>query len=214
MGGYGSGARFNSRELTTAYVNLDVRTLSQSLPDSEGLWRSIKWSRGGSPRGDIRARVLGELLWLSYRTRRFGGEWRDREYSVTLERTPCHYGGSRLWFRCPAQSCGRRVRILYGGGYFLCRKCMGLSYASQREVERDRAAARADALIDRVRGHTGCLDSFPPRPKGMHSITYDRLRMRCLADQERMMRALATGMGMSMTDLGNDWLDDFSMFNL
>jgi hypothetical protein len=52
---------------------------------------------------------------------------------VGIERTPCHVGGSRPWFICPALGCGRRVAILYGGGIFACRLCFQLAYASARE---------------------------------------------------------------------------------
>ena len=67
-------------------------------------------------------------------TDRDTGEARDHDYPVTIESTPCHFGGKRWWFWCPA--CGRRCRILYVSGasdYFACRICLNLTYRSQQE---------------------------------------------------------------------------------
>lgn len=53
---------------------------------------------------------------LTYR-HRIGdsGDWQDESYPVGLDTTPCHLGGERSWFLCPARGCGKRVAILYGG---------------------------------------------------------------------------------------------------
>jgi anti-anti-sigma factor len=53
------------------------------------------------------------------------------EYGVAIQWTTCHSGGKRPWFVCPAQNCGRRVAILYGGSVFACRHCYRLAYPSQ-----------------------------------------------------------------------------------
>ncbi len=52
---------------------------------------------------------------------------------IWLSYTPCNYGGTRAWFRCPGLPCGRKVAVLYKAGkYFVCRSCCGLRYLSQR----------------------------------------------------------------------------------
>ena len=89
--------------------------------------------------------------------------------------TPCNYGGSRAWFRCPAVDCGRRVAILYGGTIFACRHCYRLAYSSQRENLDDRATRRADKIRDRLEWEPGILNGHGIKPKGMHSRTYQRL---------------------------------------
>jgi hypothetical protein len=81
---------------------------------------------------------------LDYRQRDRGGEWQPERYPVYLDTTPCHMGGERHWFLCPARGCGRRVAILYGGAIFACRHCYRLAYTSQREKPGDRAARKAD----------------------------------------------------------------------
>ncbi len=63
---------------------------------------------------------------------------------IDLEWTSCNYGGSRPWFICPGEGCGRRVAILYGPTLPpLCRQCRGLCYASQRPEQADGREARA-----------------------------------------------------------------------
>ena len=53
---------------------------------------------------------------------------------VAIERTPCHFGGYRPWFRCP--DCWGPVGVLYiRGSRFTCRVCAGLRYRSQSEDE-------------------------------------------------------------------------------
>jgi hypothetical protein len=50
---------------------------------------------------------------------------------IRLTRTPCTFGGSRVWFTCAA--CSTRCAVLYHlGGSFLCRGCHRLAYFSTR----------------------------------------------------------------------------------
>ena len=115
---------------------------------------------------------------LSYRHRRgLGAEWEDVREPVSLEWTPCNFGGKRPWFVCPGDRCGRRVAILYGPGkYFLCRHCSDLRYESQREDKKDRALRRAQKIRQRLGGSANMMEPFPDRPKEMHHDTYMRLR--------------------------------------
>lgn len=73
-------------------------------------------------------------------TDRSSGEKIDNDYKISLTTTACNFGGVRYWFICPLNvngvHCGRRVGKLYlapGGGYFGCRHCYNLSYASRNE---------------------------------------------------------------------------------
>ena len=99
---------------------------------------------------------------------------------MSLEWTPCNFGGERPWFVCPGVvnriACGRRVAILYGPGkYFLCRHCYDLRYESQREDKNNRALRRAQKIRTRLGGSANMMEPFPERPKGMHHDTYMRL---------------------------------------
>jgi len=64
-----------------------------------------------------------------------GGWGSGGAYLVPLDWTRPHFGGRRPWLRCPAQGCGRRVRILYrplGAPVFACRRCHGLTYRARQ----------------------------------------------------------------------------------
>ena len=115
---------------------------------------------------------------LDYRNRSThhnGGEWEPMRYAVLLDRTPCGFGGARVWWRCPAVGCGRRVAVLHGGRVIACRRCNHLAYASQREADDDRATRRADKLRKRLGWEPGILHGNGGKPKGMHWRTYWRL---------------------------------------
>jgi hypothetical protein len=97
---------------------------------------------------------------------------------IALTRTPGTYGGERVWFECPSNSCSRRAVRLYltAAMTFRCRICADLRYESQGYRAPRRAAERAKAIRRRLGGRGVLLDPFPPRPSGMHRKTYARLR--------------------------------------
>lgn len=59
-------------------------------------------------------------------------------YAVSLESSPCRFGGRRFWFTCPDRSspkCTGRCRIIYltqSSQTFRCRECSRLSYTSRQ----------------------------------------------------------------------------------
>lgn len=82
---------------------------------------------------------------------------------IELERTPCYFGGTRVWMTCPR--CGRRAAILYfgnGARRFGCRICYGLAYASQRE----------GLYWGSWNRYLRLSESLKTRPKGMHYKTW------------------------------------------
>ena len=142
MGGLGSSNRYRfDKKTTTDECNaLDVRK-----PHGQGTLRpgahfSSSWSRCGRETGSISGFAYRDWLILSYRYRSgLGGEWEDVKEQVSLEWTPCNFGGERPWFICPGVACGRRVAILYKlRKHLLCRYCYDLRYESQREDNKDR----------------------------------------------------------------------------
>ena len=177
MGGSGSGRRSGGQDTTEGYLRLDVRWMQRKGSLQAGHSGTVDWSRNGSKFATISYRTGIDALTLSYRSRERGGDWEDLEYAIVLTRTACYYGGSRLWFRCPARGCGRRVAVLYGGRIFACRQCRGLAYESQQQSPSDRATDRAWALLKRLKcdGWMTIFDSDPPRPTGMHRSTHARL---------------------------------------
>lgn len=94
---------------------------------------------------------------------------------VAVAWTPCRFGGARPWLVC-ATCRRRRARLyLHGGCWLDCRACLDLAYATTRWDVADR---RLEVLyrIHRRMGGSGGLFAAPPRPRGMHRTTYERLR--------------------------------------
>lgn len=172
MGRYGSG-----KATTNQYQTIDVRYLRRYGFLRPGAFFPLRWTRCGVETRSIQCRTTSASIVLSYIYQPHGSDRSHRmEYPVQFVRTPCHFGGERTWFLCPAPGCGRRVRILYGGGIFACRHCYQLVYESQREQPYDRALRRAQAIRMKLGGSGSMLDLFPDIPKGMHWRTYERLR--------------------------------------
>lgn len=177
MGGIGSGRRwhFDAKATTDNFRALDVRRWARDGLLEPGRAFGWQWTCNGEVTGSINVRAETGRVVLNYRTRSGGGDWRDESYPVQLEATPCHLGGSRQWFLCPALGCGRRVAKLYGGAIFACRHCHQLAYPSQREGYHDRALRRADGIRARLDWFPGTGNGHGPKPKGMHWRTFERL---------------------------------------
>jgi len=169
MGGFGSG-RKSGKRTTIDMLALDIRRLHREGLLVLGHSFTRQWSRNGQPIARIGITVEEHNLMLSYRARRGGDEWEDKQYPIPLTRAACHFGGQRAWFLCPC--CGRRVAVLYGGRIFACRGCNSLVYRSQREDEPYRALRRAQKIQDRL-GWKGPNDW--EKPRGMHWQTFWRL---------------------------------------
>lgn len=176
MGGIGSGRRWGGGKPTTDdYHSLDIRWLKrEGLFEAEG-WRTVTWSRMGEVRSRVELRFSGEVMRLKYKHQSGGGDWEDQQYPVHIDTSPCHLGGERHWFLCPAVGCGRRVAILYAANVFVCRHCLQLAYQSQREEGFDRATRRADRIREKLGWEGGILNGPGPKPKGMHHRTFQRL---------------------------------------
>ena len=176
MGGIGSG-HHGGRPVTTDRRRLDVRLLQRLgllVPGSV---------IGAKPRGSqqelppLQLRVESDDITLTFRRRNDKGDHWTKECHIRLERTPCNYGGSRVWFLCPS-GCGRRVALLYFGehGQLACRHCGDLRYRSQRETRRDRTFRHANKLRKQLGWPPGVAHGHGGKPKGMHWATYRRLR--------------------------------------
>ena len=192
MGGSGSGnrRRHGAKSTTDDYRTLDVRRFMRAgvlRPGYSGGWQ---WTRNGEAVASIQMRTELDRVILTYRHRSGGGDWKDEQYPICIERTRCHLGGSRPWFICPALGCGRRVAILYGVGIFACRHCYQLAYASSSEEAGDRATRRADRLRARLDWEPGILNGEGRKPKWMRWPTFERLAAQHDELVERSMQAM------------------------
>lgn len=137
MGGYGS-SRWGTTVtcLTTEGLpRLDVRALARAGGLVPGTSASITWQSGDGRIATIITSVPLDQptsLFLEYTILTSTESWRSIREPIALAGTPCHYGGTRTWARCPG--CTTQCAVLYGfGGGFRCRGCHGLAYASTRE---------------------------------------------------------------------------------
>ena len=178
MGGSGSGRRwhYSAKDAVEGYRSIDVRWLKREGMLSPGANRRITWSRQGEVVASVNIGAEPGHVFLTYRHRSGGGDWKDESYPIQLVTTPCHMGGERPWFLCPARGCGKRVAVLYSGAIFACRHCHQLAYPSQREGGMYRSVRRVDRIRDRLGWPGGALKgSGWGKPKGMHWCTYERL---------------------------------------
>jgi hypothetical protein len=186
--------RWNKKTTMEETKRIDIRYMKNRgllKPFKTG---SLNWSVGGEPSGDIRYTCHHDYLQLNYRYRENGEEWQPVEEKVFFDRTPCNYGGERLWFLCPR--CGRRVVVLSGyGARFLCRHCYGLSYGSQNEGALDRLVGQKHKLGARIFEHYEYGEGWGKR-KGMHWKTFHRLNARYEALERRWCAVIGQSLGM------------------
>lgn len=167
---------------------LDVRQLVRSGRLLDGLDYGWSWSRNGTKLATIHLTVHSDQVLMHYSRCLRNGQWDNSISKVSLERTPCHLGGERVWWRCPEPSCGRRVAVLYGGDRIACRHCHDLAYRCQRESAEDRAARQANKIRRKLGWMVGILNFPGGKPKGMHWKTFARLQA---IHDERSLVALA-----------------------
>jgi hypothetical protein len=179
MGGVGSGRgrHWGARDVVDAYLAIDVRQLQRDGLLVAQRTFDLRWSRGDElTTASIRVRTATNRVILEYLQRSPCNDWESMSYPVQLSWTPCHFGGRRPWFLCPARDCGRRVSILYGGSLFACRACHELTYPSQRESAEYRTIRRAEVIRERLGWTAGILNGVGDKPKGMHWRTFEALQ--------------------------------------
>lgn len=173
MGGKGSGAsyRWNTHATCEEVKRVDIRYMRKQDLLKPGYSGTLSWTVRGESSGYICYRVDKNCLVLNYRFREYGGEWQPLEESVQFDRTPCNYGGERLWFLCPR--CSKRVAVLYGvGARFLCRHCYSVRYSSQMKGKLDQLIEQKHKLGKRIFED---YDGYGWRKrKGMHQKTFDK----------------------------------------
>jgi hypothetical protein len=183
-GGMRSGAgRPGYRVKAEHLCRVDVREWARrGYLRSSGAF-SWSWHRGDEPAGSIRVSVHGPAaLTLEY-TFATGTDRRGVSERVAIVSTACPYGAARQWFACPR--CARRVAVLYlRGGYFACRVCNQVAYASQSGDRLDRLWRRQSKIESR-------LGESWRRPKGMRRRTYERLLEQVVGLEEARDAALA-----------------------
>ena len=180
-------ARRRPRLFTDQLRRLDIRQLHRDgcLERVDAGRVTVTWDGGSSI--DVVKDRTGILLEYSVVD---GEDREERSERIVIQRTRCHFGGSRVWWFCPR--CGRRCAILYGGRWFLCRHCHGIRYRSQSLGKGERLLRKAERIRTRLGGSGVVFDLFPDKPKGMHWRTYRRLRDEA---EEAKARGLTLALG-------------------
>lgn len=165
---YGAG-RPGWRRKCEYSLALDIRRLHAHGCLIAGAANGWRWSIDGEPCGSIGITAAVSHVRLAYMRTHEGGSPEPFHYDIAIERTPCHFGGSRVWFRC--LWCGRRCAIIYGisrDSYFACRLCLRLGYASECED-------RMGRLWRKMRKLEARLVDGELKPKWMRWKTFDRI---------------------------------------
>lgn len=120
---------------------------------------------------EIKAKLADDHLRVTFRNRK------DSAYTIPIDKKPCNYGGFRYYFKCPLCQC--RMRILYfaESSIFLCRKCLNLSYKSQKLRPTERYDYMSKKIKDQIKDKGGNID-FHKKPKYMHIGTYEKIKNR------------------------------------
>ncbi len=177
MGGYGSTRWYGKavRRTTGTCLCLEISGLKAYLQGDTHLlgW---SWKRDGKETGSIGLKVERNCVTLLY-TATYGKAEETVREAAAVTRTPCNYGGTRSWFACPG--CESRCAALYlplSATRFRCRTCHKLVYGTQQMDAHDRHMHHIRVIVRRL-GAEGEYSPFrvPPRPKGMHHMTYQQL---------------------------------------
>ena len=177
MGGIGSGRRFQNRRGPSLeeVPQLDVRALKRGgLFDQSTSMGSITWTNIGLTECSLEYNYTDSTLSISYAVKTPHTASEAVSEHIFIDRTVCHYGGTRTWFSCP--SCNARKAILYcASKRFLCRQCYGLSYSSQNEVYADRMIRKARKLRSKLGASMNLRLPISERPRGMYRTTFERM---------------------------------------
>lgn len=190
MGNFNSG-RSTNRRTTTDMRRLDVRALHKAGMLLNGDLNKWRWWRAeGITLHEAQIAAHVDHIAITHACTRVAGE--QASYRIRIEHTACHLGGHRVWWRCPATACGRRVAVLYGcnGTIFACRHCHRLNYDSQRKSKSDRQFMRVEKLRHRLGWQRGIANGHQGKPLHMRWHSYWRL----LAEHDRLERAILGAM--------------------
>ena len=161
-------------------LKLNLNKLLRNGFGKTGEWRrrSIRWSYVGTDEVIASGFLEMDLQYDEYARARLSLGKLDQ--FIRLTREPRRFGGGQWYFICPTTA--RLASVLWlppGASKFASRQTWGrqVAYGSQFQTPHDRALTRAQDIRMRLGGHiyTSLDTPSPPKPKGMHWRTYDRL---------------------------------------
>jgi hypothetical protein len=168
MGGAGSGRwlRTGTKDTTSSRLRLDVQQLKDHTRFDVGTTGQISWgNRLLSFELKADSLLLGTFPLLDNVT------VAAKPYEIMFERTACHFGGTRNWFRCPY--CEGRFGTLYlEDRNFVCRGCCNLAYPSQLQSRASRLITKAHKIRHSLGASGNVTALITVKPKGMHWRTF------------------------------------------
>ena len=155
-----------SKALTTSRMRLDIRTMQD---DTLAPWtHHHQWKNGTTAVLRFKRREKKATIELTAPGKEM------HMTAVELDKTAQHFGGSRVWWKCPC--CHERVGLLYWQSWrWQCRKCAELVHPSTRQTESSSAYSRVNRVRRKLGWGGGLLSPMAGRKKGMHMRTYSRL---------------------------------------
>ena len=189
----GQWQRTNKKRLVSACLQLDIARIGKDVDFEHQACYLPSLTRGGrhqEVKNRIHLEVIpgeGVILQHTYQNQKV------EPYLVPVTSTTPNYGGKRYWFLCPNQTCGRRVRILYGGKQYLCRHCHRLTYQTSQQSSKLTSIDNRLAMLSHKLGARGhLLDELSHKPPRMHIRTYIKLSDEYNALLRRRQQTLST----------------------
>jgi len=182
MGGYGSGRPWSGRANLDGLIRIDINMFVRKRLLHVGCCFSFSWRDRHGPFW-LSVSVQADYLILQFS--REGAETIREIVHLTWQ--SCHYGGQRAWFNCPF--CGRKSAKLFYWGEFVCRRCTGLKYQSQRVDLATRQLYQAHKIREKLGGAGDSTAPYPWKPKGMHYVTYWRMSKKAIDNEMFFIKA-------------------------
>ena len=183
MGGQGSGGWNRKYDGTTdGAKRLDIAMLSRNGIFKEGRPLTVTWSTSGMIHLSLTVLHQDGRLLVGDASA-MGSAYRDPlSQFLPLSDKASAVGRRRAFFEC--RDCGARCQHLYlHRNRFICRKCAGLTYKSQRERDVARSFRRWDEVSARL-GGVGWSELGLEKPKHMDCRTFERLREQLWAEEQ------------------------------
>lgn len=188
MGGIGSGRRSGGYQETLDDLEfLDMRALTRKHRVTPERRFVVSLGPRNASTKSYWIQVVSEDWLYAFNAREGPIVVRESDKTwIRLSRSPCNFGGARLWFHCPV--CERRVAKLYlRHRDFRCLACTELCYRSQLEDRGSRAIRKARKFRRRLAASSNLTIPVATwhKPKNMHWRTFRRLLSESQAADQR-----------------------------
>ncbi len=166
----GKGYQGIRKPSTAHQLKVVIRELAKAGGLKHGAVSTLSWHHDGEVSASLSLLAGPDFLALDYQ---------GHHQVVSIERTPCNLGGSRMWGLCPF--CKRRIDVLYLSPAiwprgFACVRCCGLNYQSTRDTPANNAMHQAEAIRARLGWPRGIIHGYGPKPRGLHWPQFVRIK--------------------------------------